>query len=995
MLIVTAFMKLKFFSHHLFFLALLLCTSAALAQRGKISGKITDAETKEPLTGVNILLKGTAQGAVSDVNGNYVILGIQPGHYTLIARMIGYQAEQVTDIAVNIDRTTAINVALHASSVQMNAVIVQAQQPVIVKDRTSTSTTFEGRDVQTAPVEGLRDVMDLTASLQRNPNGTYSVRGSGAYEINFMINGVEQMNSNTGIPGFSAIGDKANNSWKYDFNPLSVQQMELVTGGFSAEYGNAQAGVVKVVTKEGGAKLTGQFRYEYRPPGQYHWGDYIYNTNSVEWQKWGTLDGWKANLDSNTIKRTYLQADTATMSVDAWRKLMWQQWLLNHTPSDNNLLGVYDYRQYAYQRVLFSFGGPLGKDSDLLRFFIAGEYRSNPTRIPTVEKIQTYQNYNITATYQPVATQKIRFTGLYQSYRGGLSSGSDDIRWAGYDASYKYYLVTDSPRDEYTTTQSIDWTYTINQESFLDVLATHQFEKYLLLEMPVPQRAASWRDNVYNGVWYQSAGPWDEGYRTIFSFTTFNQQDLRDHQFNLNVDYANQFTASHYVKMGLRATYWDMINSAVYSSFAANAFITRSGYAEYYKAYPYYLAAYAQDKMEFEGMVANVGVRVDGYNFNTAAPIDRFAPFYFAEGFNPDERQTFFGNPITTMPKTFFTVSPRLGLSFPIGEATAFRLQYGHFTSMPIFKQAYTRTNELGWATYGNPDLGPKTTINYELGVQHSFAGTHRLDVVAYYNDRVSQVDVLHIKALSGDTRKNEFYTTYDNNQFGASRGIEVTLEKIARGAFTYRFSYSLSRTTYGNYGPQYIYSADPNDPRNYQNPYAPTDYLSYDDRTHTFRSLVTYSTEKNGGMSFFGIKPFSDMTISMIYTAQSGSPYTYVPDYDPLIQAYKDGRVINNRRFPLEAKTDLNIDKSLMVFGFEMQLGIRIMNLFDNRWLTPLDGGTDALRIWANYGITEDNPIFETPGTPFSSANVYKFNFFRAYRNIPRQVFITVGTNF
>ena len=981
-----------------------LCAAVAFGQRGKIAGRVTDAETKENLFGVNVLLQGTAQGASTDLDGYFVVQNVPPGTYTILASMIGYNQIQLKNVAVSIDHTTDIAFSLRPSTVQMNTVVVEARQPAVVKDRTSSATLIEGRDVQNAPIEGLREVMDLNAGMQRRPDGTFSLRGSGGYDMIVTVNGVEQMTSNTGIPGFSMIGDKGNNSWKYDFNPLGVQQMEILSGGFNAEYGNAQAGVVKVVTKEGGPVLSGQVRYEIRPPGQYHWGKYIYDEDpatTIEWQKWGTIDGWRNNpgMDSVTIYNTYLK-DAASgvvkdslnghaVTVDEWRRMMLDQWILNHTASDDNQLGAYDYRKGLYQRFLFSIGGPLGKNSDILKFFLTGEYRSAPTRIPTAEKIQTYQNYSGTVIYHPAQTSKFRFTGIYQSYRGGVSSGAEDIRWAGPDGSNKYYLVTSSPREEYTTTQSLNWTYTIDPRSFFDLLATHQYEKYVLLEQPVPQRAATWRDNVFRGQWYQFAGAWDEGYRAIYSFTTFSQQDLRTHQYNFTIDYSNQLTQHHDVKAGIRGTYWDMLNSGVYSSFASNAYITRTGYAEYYRAYPFYLAAYAQDKMEFEGMVANIGIRFDGYDFNMPMPENRFNPFYIAEG------SAAIGDPSTAMPSSHYTISPRFGLSFPIGEQTAFRLQYGHFSSMPVFKQAYTSTNELGWAAYGNPDLGPKKTINYEFGIQHSFAGTHRLDLVAYYNDRTSQIDNIRIHAASGDIRHyKNYYSSYANNQFGASKGLEATFEKIGVSRWIYRFTYSLSRTTFGRYGPTELYSDDPNDIRNTQNVAAPVDYLSYDDRTHSLRMLVTYNVEKDGGIDLLGIKPFAAMSASLIYTAQSGAPFTYVPMYDPLFAAYSRGEVTNNRRYPLEAKIDLNLNKNITLFGFDAIIAVRIMNLFDNKWLTPPESSA-LLQDWVENGITADNPVTIMNAVPDYSKDTYKFNFYRVYRNVPRQIYFTLGFSF
>jgi hypothetical protein len=287
------------------FLLLVLTSGVMLTQgRGKISGKVIDAETKEPLFGVNIVLQGTTMGAASDFDGQFVVLNVLPGKYNIVATMVGYGRVEIQNGQVTIDLTTTLSFALSTSAVAMKDVIIEAKLPPVVKDRTESYTSMSSDEIMRAPVEGLRQVMELAANVQRTSNGNLTIRGSGAYEVNVMVDGVSQSSSSTGVPGFGGgLGDKVNNSWRYDFNPFGVAQMQLISGGFSAEYGNAQAGVVKIVTKEGSDRLKGDFRFEYRAPGQYHWGDYLYSTRSSEWQEWGTLDRWALNsgMDSARI----------------------------------------------------------------------------------------------------------------------------------------------------------------------------------------------------------------------------------------------------------------------------------------------------------------------------------------------------------------------------------------------------------------------------------------------------------------------------------------------------------------------------------------------------------------------------------------------------------------------------------------------------------------------------------------------------------------------
>lgn len=973
--------------------------------RGKLTGRIIDGETKEPLIGANVLIDGTSMGAATDFEGRYIILNILPGSYSVTASLIGYGRIKQTGVDIFIDRTTQLDFELVDETIQLEQVIVVAEKPKIIRDQTSTQTTLSADQITAAPIEGLRGALDLSAGLQKTATGNYSVRGSGSYELNFQVDGVSQMATATQAPG--AFGnEKADNSWRYDVNPLGVQQLQLITGGFSAEYGNAQAGVVKVVLKEGTPKFTGQFRVEYRPSGMYHFGRYLYDQSHYEWQKWGTLDKWMAQRDVilRELKldlryQHLIQAgDSASIAlynqiVDneiAWAHQVWAQ---NHTPSDDNPLGIYDYRKLSYQRYMFGFGGPLGRNPNLLRFYFSGEYRNRPTRLPTPEKNQVYQNYILNITYQPVPEHKFKLSGSFQHYVGGIWSGSDDIRWSGIafsppGVSSKYYILIDPVRTEQTVTQSLNWVHTINPRSFIEATLYHQYEKY---ELPYEylagwvserDRLDSLNDNrgsiLKDGIW------WDNQYfRQLFNFSTNYYQDYRADHWNLNIDYTNQINSTHLLKTGLKISYWDMFNNAVNSSFLANTYVARSGFADYYTAFPYTISLYAQDRMEFEGMIANIGLRAEAYNYQTNVPVDRFDVFY--PGISGPGTV---GNPLTEPSKIKFVLMPRLGVSFPIGETTAFRIQYGHFSSMPIFSQALSRRTQSGWIGYGNPNLDPQKTINYEFGLQQMLDETHRLDVVVYYNDRVTQVGLQRIAALTGsrdrqptftaDRRPLHDYTSYANNAFGSSLGLEVILETVQLGDWTYRLSYSISQTTAGNFGPATIY---PDDLRGVERRNYTGEFLSGNDRTHNFRGLLQYNVRGDGGLNLFGFKPFANSNFSLTYTAQSGTPFTYITDF-----TVRD--VVNNRRYPLESSFDFNFTKDIEISDYRIILGVRVMNIFNNKWLTPM-ATTEDIRYWVEEGITVEDP----GNAPLRLSHVVAD--YRAYRNIPRQVFFTIGFGF
>jgi hypothetical protein len=510
----------------------------------------------------------------------------------------------------------------------------------------------------------------------------------------------------------------------------------------------------------------------------------------------------------------------------------------------------------------------------------------------------------------------------------------------------------------------------------------HQRERLMERNTPVIQST---------NPWLVDAGPWDENYRRIiYEFTSLYALDSRTDTWNLSLDMTSQLNKRHQFKVGVQGLYWDTRYNGE-SGARLNAFIAYSGFAEYYHAFPYYLAAYVQDRMEFSNLIANVGLRMDGFNLNFDAPADRFRPFYPGAGQGGGPYTGDLGSTETRQPPTHISLSPRFGLSFPISENTAFRLQYGHFYSMPRFRHTLSRTNWNGWRMYGNPDLGFSKTINYEIGVQQGF-GIYRLDLAAYYNDRVRQTVTSKIHTPTGsyqESPQDPYYLTYENNGYGASRGFEISFEKPVGRPWTYRLSYSFSRTSMGAYGAMDIYE-DPDDIRSRVTRRSANDFIIGEDRTHRFRALATFLVPVERLHEWIGFNPFSAMTLSMIYTASSGSPYTYAPSFE------QSQQTSNNRRYPLEARTDINLTAQLPLSTVRLHFGIRVNNLFNNGWLTPMTTDDDNVK-WTRYGITMDTMPAGNPESETYSAQelVYMHNYFRAYRNTPREIYLTFGIGF
>jgi len=116
---------LQLLSRSLLLLALAFgLAAAASAQTGKVSGRVTDAASGETIPGVNVFIDGTGQGAATNLDGEYVIIGVRPDSYTLSFSFIGYQTTRVENVRVRIDLTTDVDVELQEETSDLGGEVV-------------------------------------------------------------------------------------------------------------------------------------------------------------------------------------------------------------------------------------------------------------------------------------------------------------------------------------------------------------------------------------------------------------------------------------------------------------------------------------------------------------------------------------------------------------------------------------------------------------------------------------------------------------------------------------------------------------------------------------------------------------------------------------------------------------------------------------------------------------------------------------------------------
>ena len=218
-------------------LLLAMLPGVALAQNtGKLAGLVTDASTGEPLIGANVFLPEIQRGAAADLDGNYVILGIPVGQYTVQISFAGYETQTTTGVEISSGRTRQLDAQLSNS---LGEVVVEYERPIIQRDAIGVPKVVTGEDIQNLPVRGVQDVAAIQSGVVSNDgSGTLNIRGGRGEEVDYYIDGVK-------VVGSVAVPQAA------------IAEQEMLIGTIPPQYGDATSGVISISTLSGGSNFFG------------------------------------------------------------------------------------------------------------------------------------------------------------------------------------------------------------------------------------------------------------------------------------------------------------------------------------------------------------------------------------------------------------------------------------------------------------------------------------------------------------------------------------------------------------------------------------------------------------------------------------------------------------------------------------------------------------------------------------------------------------------
>jgi outer membrane receptor protein involved in Fe transport len=888
---------------------------------GKIAGFVKDRQTGEPLAGANIEIVGTMLGASVDLNGEFYILNIPPGKYEVRASMIGFKTVKMIDVIVHSGKTTTLVFDLEEELLETEEIVVTAERPDVERDKTSTSAIIRFDDVQSLP--GIRDIEDVLGLAADINDGHF--RGGRKGEEYYKLQGMGIVNPLDNTSAFMPIMS-------------GVEEVEVITSGFGAQYGNAQSGIVNISMKEGSRDFwKTRIESRTRTLGRKHFGPSVFDPNTNDYirllmNKEVWLSGDPNSDQDQPYYGSMISGATGSFKGDTLVQLAVAQALWQQTKRDIGRT----YGQDVDYSVEAATGGPI---NERMRMFLALRSNTNYPVFPTEQSNVEYQAMGNIVTdlgYDMVLRISGGFTQEYENVFPSQNSVS------GYQGWLWDRITGIRERKRINKQIGARLSKQFSQSTYLEVKLNTLFTNNKVGATPVPDILPDTVDidwHVSTLGYPLNNSP--DGLDYNAGYDDFTEEKTRTISFDGS--FTSQVTKSHLFSTGVQ------FNS--YFIDVGNFLDVRSKRElDHYSAHPFEAASYVQDKMEYEDLIANVGLRLDLWYSGVDYYTDLFTPFGDIDTtgrFVPKNGET-------KDPPIYVRLQPRLGFSFPISEETVFHLNYGAFMQRPSFK--YIVSRKVGQrisnpVIIGNPKLKPETTNSYDIGVVQSLGEGFTLDVSGYYKDvknLIQQTDFI-------DDRAGYQVSSYYNRDYADIRGFRISLNKRKgplTGSINYQYGYATGKSATATAATP-ILNRDTlgvitTDLKN-----VPTrDILLDFDRTHNLILTAAYYTGKDWGPSIFDIQPFSDINISVRSSIRSGRPYTSPSDI----------RLINIKRTPTEYNTDIRLTKSFPNFmGISAKFYLEIFNLFNDKIL--------------NYDYLFDRPTPTNPNLPLQYYEQYPIN--------------------
>lgn len=954
---------------------------------GKIKGKVVDRETGEALPGANVNIVGTTLGAAADVNGEYIILHVPVGTYAAKASFIGYRNVEITDIRVSSDLTTTVDFGLPSEALEVGEITIVAERPLVNKSATNAVRIQSLETIEKLPLRGLEAAFALQPGVVVQ-NGELYIRGGRADEVGYILEGANARNIMNGDNAVTVI-------------PEALEEFQVQAGGYNAEFGGANAGIVTQTLRSGSDQYHARFQIEADEwPGQGP-GDQVLDTFSYGYQDYTLTLSGPVPVFNNRIKafvalnRQHFDDSRRVF----WKGLDMQKFVEGLVTQDPNILNTNGNNIQVDENgnlILVDSGRNGGKAGQPIPPIVLND--GNIDDFTNRKSLNASLNIDL----KPIL---LRFTVSSTFQKDQLTGGRPFLTIL----NSKRFGLQDRSTDLFTG----KLTHVLSQKAFYEVnVGVYDFRRrqydpnfgnnYLLYSdsLAVAEKLGPEFARDFQAV--------DRGPRSIdlfqFPFTRPGTQMVnyfkeKQKYVSLDVDFSIQ-TGRHEIKFGGEFQRWTLRRISPLGTtgqlqfLRANPDLARAlrngpsdpdfddavfqlrrtnntnafGYdilgrevgsdSELFDGTknPTFGAFYVQDKFEAGDLVINAGLRFDTFDFDQRLPKNLANPEFDVDKFDVPQSSL-------KSTSTDVEVSPRVGFAFPVTDRTVFHAQYGRFVQAPQFFNVFSGRGRqaliFGAGNFvSNPevakDLDPVVTVQYELGFNQAMSDFTAFDATIFLRDVKGQLQVT--KQITEPGASAGAFNIFQNQDFATTKGLELslTLRRTQRVAAFISYTFSDAQGT-GSFPNSSIGAIETDDP-------IPTVIQPLDFRqTHRGSISFDYRFARGDGGPIL-----QRLGVNLLFTFNSGHPYTLsgggiaqqgadtgglLNNGDPRgRQALED---INSSTTPWISNLDLRIDKSINFGAFDVNFYVYAQNLFDSR---------NVLNVYQRTGTAEDDGFLTNP---------------------------------
>ena len=920
----------KIFTNVLVALSLLILTSSAFAQTGvgKISGKVLDADTREPLIGANLIILNTNLGAATDIDGNYFILNITPGTYNIKVSYVGYAPKTIQGVRIVANLTYELNVDL-STDFTLPEIVVESKK-FFEEKATNTVKVIDADQIARLPVRGIANITALQSGVViqegsggADGNATINIRGGRGSEVLYIVDGVPQNN----LYNRNTVSQVSN---------VAIDQISFQVGGYEAKYGQAQSGIINVTTKSGKpyySMLVDVLTSTYTD-------DYDFNLYS------GTISGpIIPGIPEHTIflsgeRGWFKDADPPAIPIEFPSIGVINDFTPNN-PADVWRFSGKTNSRFGSFNLIFSglWNKQTAKSYDIRKLKNDSEFMDefyNQNLSVSGRLSQTVSNstfWNLTLGFRAYDFERYNPFFRDSDHITNLFGYGDSTAFAD---RFGVELLGDGRRTDNTDINGV-----YRPRGYSTGLFQRREDDQIMADFDLTTQLDNHLLEFGAGVATHTI----RGYG-IFSYRLKGQSDTQfpttDDKFIILQPYVFGYDVT-----GSNHTDGDFTGTPAFLESLENLGSDIS-MAEFLRPREPILAyVYLQDRFELEDIVLNIGLRLD-YNdiksWELKNPALPFAGGLDATKFDIEDFQ---------QRAVEVEISPRIGIGFPVTESTVFHAQYGRFVQNPELIDmyagpfSYDRFLTMDPQSAFNGALIREETTQYEIGFRQLLGTNSAMNLTVFYKNIKGLVNVQDHKwrRVEGGEILSAIYS--ENSDFGTTKGFAFSFDvtRLSYFSLSLQYTFSVAEGTGSSTASSQtavFRNLDSQPPK----VIAP---LSFDQRHTGVMILDFYIPQGEGGI----LEMFN---INALLSFNSGRPYTPTDNWDLLgdngLSANNTGYV-NSANAPGSFRIDLKVEKSFPIGDFFIVPYV---------WIENLAGSENVTNVWRSTGDPFTTGFLNTP---------------------------------